>query len=93
MPVELARYIEIFEQCIGRKAEKILLPLQPGDSLAVARVQSRSFSEKDIIAKATFDARPSQANAQKRAFHDKIDRAFRNVTGRESTGRTDMYVV
>jgi len=30
-PVELARYIEIFEQCIGRKAEKILLPLQPGD--------------------------------------------------------------
>ena len=31
VPVELARYIEIFEQCIGRKAEKILLPLQPGD--------------------------------------------------------------
>lgn len=29
--VELARYIEIFEQCIGRKAEKILLPMQPGD--------------------------------------------------------------
>jgi UDP-glucuronate 4-epimerase len=30
-PVELARYIEIIEQCVGRRAEKILLPLQPGD--------------------------------------------------------------
>ena len=29
--VELARYIEVIEQCLGRKAEKILLPLQPGD--------------------------------------------------------------
>jgi len=47
--------------------------LQPGDSLAVARVRSRSFSEKDIIAKATFDNRPSQANAQKRAFKDQVE--------------------
>ena len=30
-PVKLARYIEIIEECTGRKAEKILLPLQPGD--------------------------------------------------------------
>jgi UDP-glucuronate 4-epimerase len=30
-PVELARYIEIIERCLGRKSEKILLPLQPGD--------------------------------------------------------------
>jgi hypothetical protein len=43
----------------------LLGTLNPGDSLAVARVQSRSFSEKDIVAKATFDTRPSQANAQK----------------------------
>jgi hypothetical protein len=48
----------------------LLGTLQPGDSLAVARVESRSFSEKDIVAKATFDVRPSQANAQKRAFRD-----------------------
>lgn len=48
----------------------LLGTLQPGDSLAVARVESRSFSEKDIVAKATFDRRPSQANAQKRAFRD-----------------------
>ena len=51
----------------------LLGTLQPGDSIAVARVRSRSFSEKDIIAKATFDARPSQANAQKRVLKDQVE--------------------
>jgi hypothetical protein len=57
----------------------LLGTLQPGDSLAVARVESRSFSEKDIIAKATFDSRPSQANAQKRAFREATDAFLKNV--------------
>jgi UDP-glucuronate 4-epimerase len=30
-PVELMRYIEVLEDCLGRKAEKNLLPLQAGD--------------------------------------------------------------
>ena len=30
-PVELMRYIEVLEDCLGRKAEKVMLPLQPGD--------------------------------------------------------------
>ena len=30
-PVELMRYIEVLEECLGRQAEKNLLPLQPGD--------------------------------------------------------------
>jgi UDP-glucuronate 4-epimerase len=30
-PVELMRYIEVLEDCLGRKAEKNLLPLQQGD--------------------------------------------------------------
>src|SRR5690606_8703333 len=30
-PVELLRYIEILENCLGKKAEKNLLPIQPGD--------------------------------------------------------------
>ena len=29
--VQLERYIEALETCLGRKAKKILLPLQPGD--------------------------------------------------------------
>ena len=66
----------------------LLGTLQSGDSLAVARVQSRSFSEKDIIAKAMFDARPSQANAQKRAFRDKTDAFLRTVSGSAYTDVT-----
>lgn len=30
-PVELLRYIEIIEECLGKKAQKNMLPLQPGD--------------------------------------------------------------
>ena len=30
-PVELLRYIEVIEECLGRTAEKNLLPMQPGD--------------------------------------------------------------
>jgi hypothetical protein len=65
----------------------LLGTLQPGDSLAVARVESRSFSEKDIVAKATFDRRPSQANAQKRAFRDTTDGFLKNV---KSSRYTDI---
>jgi hypothetical protein len=61
----------------------LLGSLQSGDSLAVARVHNRSFSEKDIIAKATFDGRPSQANAQKRVFRDQV--AAFTKTARGST--------
>ncbi|MGH8739264.1 MAG: VWA domain-containing protein [Burkholderiales bacterium] len=66
----------------------LLGTLQSGDSLAVARVKSRSFSEKDIVAKATFDTRPSQANAQKRAFRDQVAAAFRAVPGSAYTDIT-----
>jgi len=30
-PVELLHYIEVLEECIGKKVEKNLLPMQPGD--------------------------------------------------------------
>lgn len=30
-PVDLMRYIEVLEECLGKSAEKNLLPLQPGD--------------------------------------------------------------
>ena len=30
-PVELLRFIEILERCLGRRAEKRMLPMQPGD--------------------------------------------------------------
>jgi UDP-glucuronate 4-epimerase len=30
-PIQLLRYIEVLEDCLGRKAERIMKPLQPGD--------------------------------------------------------------
>jgi hypothetical protein len=66
----------------------LLGTLQPGDSLAIARVQSRSFSEKDIIAKATFDNRPSQANSQKRAFREQMETFTRTARGSAYTDIT-----
>ncbi|TDJ21259.1 MAG: VWA domain-containing protein [Gammaproteobacteria bacterium] len=57
----------------------ILIKLEPGDSFAVARIDTGSFSEKDIISKITFDTRPSAANQQKRKFREKIDKFIKNV--------------
>lgn len=66
----------------------ILGTLNPGDSLAVAQVKSRSFSEKDIIAKVTFVKDPIQANAQKRAFRDQVVNFTKGV--RKGSAYTDI---
>jgi len=66
----------------------ILASLEPGDSFAVARVDTASFSEKDIIAKVAFDDRPSRANQQKRNFRDKIDKFIKTVKGSSYTDIT-----
>ncbi len=58
------------------KAEQIirytLSRLDATDSFAVARIDTGSFSEKDIVAKITFDDRPSMVNQQKRQFAEQI---------------------
>jgi len=64
-----------------------LAKLNPGDTFAVARVDTASFSEKDIVAKVTFDDRPSIANRQKRQFREKIDAFVKRV---KSSGYTDI---
>jgi hypothetical protein len=56
-----------------------LAKLNPGDTFAVARVDTASFSEKDMVAKVTFDDRPSAANRQKRQFREKVDRFVKEV--------------
>ena len=66
----------------------LLGTLQPGDSMAVARIDSGSFSEKDIVAKMTFDKRPSVANQQKRLFKQKIDDFVRTAKGSAYTDIT-----
>ncbi len=51
----------------------LLATLESGDSIAVARIDSGSFNEKDIIAKAHFDMRPSTTNDQKRLFKQQVN--------------------
>jgi len=65
----------------------LLGSMDPGESFAVARIDSGSFSEKDIIHKVTFDSRPSMATNQKRIFAQKIDEFVKNV---KSSPYTDI---
>ncbi len=66
----------------------LLGTLEPGDSLGVARIDTGSFSEKDIIKKATFDGRPSVSNQQKRLFREEIDSFISCVNGSKYTDIT-----
>ncbi len=66
----------------------LLGTLEPGDSLGVARIDTGSFSEKDIIKKVTFDGRPSVSNQQKRLFREEIDSFISCVAGSKYTDIT-----
>jgi len=65
------------------KAEQIirftLSRLDATDSFAVARIDTGSFSEKDIVAKASFDDRPSAVNRQKRLFAQQVSDFVENA--------------
>ena len=73
------------------KAQQIinftLSKLNPGDSFAIARIDTASFSEKDIVAKVTFDERPSTANGQKRQFQEAVNDFVKSV---KPAGYTDI---
>jgi len=66
----------------------LLGTLDCGDSMAVARIDSGSFTEKDIVATATFDERPSMADDQKRLFKKEMDRFVSNVN--RGSAHTDV---
>ncbi len=73
------------------KAEQIikftLSRLDAADSFAVARIDTGSFSERDIVAKTTFDDRPSTVNRQKRLFAEEVS-SF--VAAVEASAYTDI---
>jgi hypothetical protein len=73
------------------KAQQIirytLSRLDATDTFAVARVDTGSFSEKDIVAKMTFDDRPSTVNRQKRLFAEQVE-TF--VNDAQSSAYTDI---
>lgn len=66
----------------------LLGTLTPGDSFGIAKIDSGSFSEKDIIAKMTFDKRPSVSNQQKRLFKQKVDEFIASV--KKGSAYTDI---
>jgi len=75
-----------------KKANEIinytLSRLGANDTFAVARIDTGSFTEKNIIAKVTLDDRPSTANAEKRAFSQAITKSLANVPGSAYTDIT-----
>ncbi|MCW9048989.1 MAG: VWA domain-containing protein [Deltaproteobacteria bacterium] len=73
------------------KAQQIinytLAKLYAGDTFVVASIDTGSFSEKDIVAKVTFDDRPSKANQQKRLFQEQVGQYVKQV---KSSSYTDI---
>ena len=57
----------------------ILGQMNPGDAFAVARIDTGSFSQKDIIHRTTFDPQPSKTNLQKRRFRGRIKKYVQGV--------------
>ena len=53
-PVQLSRYIELIEEAVGKKAEKRLLPMQPGDvpdteAEVSALIRDTGYSPKTLV--------------------------------------------
>lgn len=65
-----------------------LARMEPGDAFAVARIDTASFTEKNIIAKARFDDRPSAANQQKRVFQESVADFVKSARGSAYTDIT-----
>lgn len=65
----------------------LLGTLNSGDSMTVAKIDSASFTEKDVVAKVTFDQRPSVANQQKRVLREQLDQFFQD---RHPSDNTDV---
>ena len=68
----------------------LLGSLEPGDSVAVATIKSRSFSEKDIVAKVSLTKDPIQVNSQKKAFSEKMAQFAHSTQNAKGTAYTDI---
>ena len=68
----------------------LLGTLNPGDALAVGQVKSRSFSEKDIVAKVSLGKDPLAANAQKRVFSAQIAAFTKTAKDAKGSRYTDI---
>lgn len=59
---------------VARIIRSGLLPkVRPGDTFFLVRIDDESYAAQNVEAKATFDAQPSRANAQKLTLAAKLD--------------------
>lgn len=68
----------------------LLGTLEPGDTIAVARITSLSFTNKDRVAAITLSHRPAQADAEKRAMAARITSFVKTMAHRPGTAYTDI---
>ena len=68
----------------------LLGTLEPGDTIAVARITSLSFTNKDRVAAITLSRRPAQADAEKRAMAARISAFVKAMEKQRGTAYTDI---
>ena len=68
----------------------LLGTLEPGDTIAVARITSLSFTNKDRVAAITLSRRPAQADAEKRAMAARVSAFVKAMEKRRGTAYTDI---
>ncbi|WP_298136161.1 hypothetical protein [Acidiferrobacter sp.] len=74
----------------ARIVRYLLGTLEPGDTIAVGRITSLSFTNKDRIVAMTLSRRPAQADAQKRAMAADVSAFVKAMAHRPGTAYTDI---
>ena len=57
-----------------RAVAYLIAKLRPGDAITLAKISSRSFSDREIVFRVRLPARPSEASRLKRALKARLDR-------------------
>ena len=80
-------YADKKDETVTLIKRQILPGMVPGDTVFVIRIDSESYDEDNLEALMTLDARPSQANAQKLALAQQLDRFAKR---RDNARHTDI---
>lgn len=71
---------------VGVTVRRALLPrMEPGDSMVVMRIDSDSYNERNVLAAATLDVRPSLANRQKAELAQRLETLGQGQKGARHT--------
>ncbi len=65
-------YFRQLDACV-RASKYALVKMKPNDFIAIAKISSKSFSDREVIIKGRLPKKPSQANAMKARMGSAID--------------------